>query len=193
MEMIYDSSDGEEYMPEVSDNESNGDSTKRQLNTQRARLFAAAVPTVPTPVAQAGGTSSADMLPVRRQRLEELVHTFVKNSVKSKNGHRWFTVPPNRWQLRNIIYSRPGPSLAIAAAQTSLECFQLFITDNFVDHIVQRTNDVITSLAQNYVRQDATVGYVTSDKVKAFIGVLIFSGPIQDNHKSTKFMWSPKF
>ena len=40
-------------MPEVSDNESDGDSTKRQLNTQRSRLFTAAAPIVPTPVSQA--------------------------------------------------------------------------------------------------------------------------------------------
>ena len=49
VEIIYDSSDGEEYMPEVSDSESDGDCTKRQLNTQRDRLFAATAPTVPTP------------------------------------------------------------------------------------------------------------------------------------------------
>ena len=45
VEMIYDSSDVEEYMLEVSNSESDGDSTKRQLSTQRARLFAAAAPT----------------------------------------------------------------------------------------------------------------------------------------------------
>ena len=73
----------------------------------------------------------------------------------------------------HIIYSRPGPSLAAACAQTSLECFQLFITDNSVDHIVRSANDIITSLAQNYFRQDATVGHVTSNEVKALIGVLI--------------------
>ena len=39
MEMIYDSSDGKEYMAKVSDSESDGYSTKRQLNTQRARLL----------------------------------------------------------------------------------------------------------------------------------------------------------
>ena len=72
----------------MSDSESDGVSTKCQLNTQRARLFAAAVPTVPTPVVQAGGTSSADMPPVRKQRLEGVVHIFGKNSVKNKNGHR---------------------------------------------------------------------------------------------------------
>ena len=140
VEMIYDSSNGEEYMPEVSVSESDGDGTKRQLNTQRARLFAAAAPIVPTPVAQADGTSSADMPPAKRPRLEGVVHTFGKNSVKSKNGYRWSTVPPNRRQFcttQDIIYSRPGPSLAVAAAaQTSLESFQSFITDNSVDHIV---------------------------------------------------------
>ena len=56
VKMINDSSNGEEYMPEVSDNEADGDSTKRQPNTLRARLFAAAASTVPTPIAQAGGT-----------------------------------------------------------------------------------------------------------------------------------------
>ena len=131
------------------------------------------------------------MPPVRRQRSEGIVHTFGKNSVKNKNGHRWFTVPPNRRQFltaqHNIIYNRPGPSLVGAAAQTSLECFQSFITDNSVDHIVGSTNHTITSLAQNYVRQDATVGHVTSNEVKALIGVLIFSGSNQGNHKSTKF------
>ena len=90
MEMIYDSSDGEEYMQKVGDSESDSDSTKHQLNTQHAKLFAAAAPTVPTPVGQAGGTSSADMPPVRRQRLEGIVHTF------GQNGHRWSTVPHNR-------------------------------------------------------------------------------------------------
>ena len=188
-------------MPEVSDSESDGDTTKRRLNTQHARLFAAAAPTVPTSVAQAGNTSSADIPPVRRQRLEGVVHTFGKNSVKSKNGHRWSAEPPNAQQFctaqHNIINSRPGPSLAAAQtsadAQTSLECFHLFITDNSVDHIVRSTNDVITGLTENYVRQDATVGHVTSNEVRALIGVLIFSGSNQDNHKSTKLTWSPKF
>ena len=188
VEQIHDSSDGEEYMLEVSDSESDGDGTKRQLNTQRARPFAAAAPTVPTPVAQAGGTSSADMPPMRRQKLEGIIHIFGKNSAKSKNGHRWSTVPPNRRQFHtaqhNIIYGRPDPSFAAAAAQTSLESFQLFITDNSVDHIVGSTNDIITSLAQNYFRQDATVGHVMSNEVKALIGVLIFFGSNQDNHKS---------
>ena len=69
----------------------------------------------------------------------------------------------------------------------------MFITDNSVDHIVGSTNDIITSLEQNYVRQDATVGHVTSNKGKALIGVLIFSGSNQDNHKLTKLMRSPKF
>ena len=179
-------------MPEVSDSESDGESTKRQLNTQRARLFAAATPIVPTPVTQAGDTSSADMPPERRQRLEGVVHTSGKNSVKSKNRHRWSTVPPNRGQFctaqHNIIYSRLGPSLAAAAAQTSPECFQLFITDNSVDHMVRSTNVFITSLSQNYVSQDATVGHVTSNEVKALIGVLAFTGSNQDNHKSTKLL-----
>ena len=179
-------------MPEVSDSESDGESTKRQLNTQRARLFAAAAPIVPTPVAQAGDTSSADMPPERRQRLEGVVHISGKNSVKSKSRHRWSTVPPNRRQFctaqHNIIYSRLGPSLAAAAAQTSPECFQLFITDNSVDHMVRSTNVFITSLSQNYVSQDATVGHVTSNEVKALIGVLAFTGSNQDNHKSTKLL-----
>ena len=83
VEMIYDSRDGKEYMPEVSDSESDGDSTKHQLNTQHARLFATTPPTVPTPVDQACDTSSADMPPVKRQRSEEVVQTFGKNSVKS--------------------------------------------------------------------------------------------------------------
>ena len=65
----------------MSDSEFDGESTKRQLNTQRARLFAAAAPIVPTPVAQAGDTSSADMPPERRQMLEGVVHTSGKNSV----------------------------------------------------------------------------------------------------------------
>ena len=77
-EMILDNSDGEEYMPEVSDSVSNGDSTKRQLNTQRARMFAVAAPIVPTPVAQAGDTSSADISPVRRRRLEGIVHARIQ-------------------------------------------------------------------------------------------------------------------
>ena len=34
---------------------------------------------------------------------------------------------------------------------------------------------------------------MTSNEVKAPIGVLIFSGSNQDNHKSTKLIWSPKF
>ena len=34
---------------------------------------------------------------------------------------------------------------------------------------------------------------MTSNEVKVLIGVLIFSGSNQDNHKSTKLMWSPKF
>ena len=33
MEVIYDNSDCEEYTPEVNDSESDGDSTKRVLNT----------------------------------------------------------------------------------------------------------------------------------------------------------------
>ena len=197
VEIINDRSNGEEYMPEVSDNESDGNSTKRQRNTQSSRLFAAAAPTVPTPVAQTGGTLSADMLPVKRQRLEGVVHTFDKNSVKSKNEHCWSTVLPNRRQFRtaqhNTIYSRPRLSFAAAAAHTSLECFQLFITDNFFDHIVRSTNDILTGLAQNYVRQDATVVHVTSKDMKTLIGVMIFSGSTQDNHKSIELMWSEKF
>ena len=100
--MIYDSSDGEEYMPEVSDSESDGDSTKRQLNTQRARLFAAAAPTVPTAVAQAGDTSSTDMLSVRRQRLEGVVHTFGKNSALARIG-----IPGLQYHLINGSFAQP--------------------------------------------------------------------------------------
>ena len=43
------------------------------------------------------------------------------------------------------------------------------------------------------MRQDAAVGHVTLNEVKAFIVVLIFSGSNQDNHKSTKLMCGSKF
>ena len=83
----------------------------------------------------------------------------------------------------------PGPKDDAIHAKTEIECFSLLLNKDMISKIMTYTNECINRFA----KQKPTANPVHFDKLKALIGVLIFSGCQHDNHLRSDQMFYAKF
>lgn len=63
-----------------------------------------------------------------------------------------------------------------AQVTTPDNCFDLFLTGEYINIIVIRTNQKIDAVAKNYTKQTATVKRTSVTEIHALLDVLVFSG-----------------
>ncbi|XP_068225485.1 piggyBac transposable element-derived protein 4-like [Palaemon carinicauda] len=134
----------------------------------------------------------------RRRRQAEVdvpvppIVSFDTATLDAKHGFRWCTRPQSSTNrvARNIVAGRPGPNAEAQACHSPEECFNLFLDDSFLDIVCQWTNKRMEIVASKYKKKTSTHKNVEREELRAFIGVLIFSGCQKDSHMSTCDMWS---
>ena len=68
--------------------------------------------------------------------------TWVNNTIKGKDGTEWSFVPMQhgKWNSINIISNKPGFTKKSSKTKSTLEVFQLLITSEILNIIVEETN-----------------------------------------------------
>ena len=82
----------------------------------------------------------------------------------------------------------PGPIGVAKSASTEINCFDLFFNDQIINLIVTCTNIYIDNIEDAYDRE-RDANHTDSIEIRAFIGILLYSGLYGSNNKNTKQMW----
>lgn len=112
-----------------------------------------------------------------------------------KNRHRWSTNPRDprtRTSSRNVIHIVPGPSGLAKEVSAPKELFQLFVTEEMIDAVVQFTNADIDIKNNKYKHSKFTTSHTSANEVKALLGLLIQSAALKSNHLPTRTLFDTK-
>lgn len=214
-DLLYDSDENQEYLPEPGDESSDEeeDDVMMSMKKKRGKRVASTpvkrprrtsvdrslspIPTdVPTPIASTSATPAATDRGRRRQRDIPPIVTFKTTTIATPSKFRWSCRPQTpsnvRTPTRNIVSAfTPGPTPGAARnAVSPEEAFSLFFNDDLIQVIVTWTNKAIDTFASNYKRRSATFAPTVPLEVKALLGVLIISAQKCDEHIPTSEMWS---
>ena len=101
----------------------------------------------------------------------------------------WSTVVPTknkRTRSCNIIRTHlPCVRRKSKICKSSIDCFQLFVTDDMLDSVVENTNKYIDTVSVNYSdRDNYKVERTTLSEIKACIGLLYMAGELKSNRKN---------
>lgn len=127
-------------------------------------------------------------IPFEQSAVNPAILDWKNDTIRGKDHTVWKKNPPNvprNVPLRNIIHASPGPINDARNANSPLDCFKLFFTTEMVNMIVQRTNEQMDRIRPNYRDKKSTHNPVTPDEIYAFLGLLVFSATMKDNHLST--------
>ncbi|CAH2085795.1 unnamed protein product [Euphydryas editha] len=91
-----------------------------------------------------------------------------------------------RSRAENIITNLPGPKSVARNKMSPLQCFELFITDEMIDEIVNCTNEKISMQTISDHKKLET----TKEEMKALFGLLFISGLVRSGRQSTIDLWS---
>lgn len=122
---------------------------------------------------------------------EPLVLVPNKNIIRGKDRTPWSTSCPQSQNIpvRNIVHVRRGPTNNARNANTPRECFDLFITDEMKRTIIVHTNEQAQRMRANYKELKSTTSNVTMEELDAFLGILLFSAVMKDNHLPSRSMF----
>lgn len=115
--------------------------------------------------------------------------------IRGKNRHVWSTSKgqsSRRTSAINIVCCNRGPSHMCRNIFEPLLCFELFITDEIIQELVQWTNVEISKKITDSMTS-ATFADTNPTKIKAFIGILTLSAAMKDNHLSTVELFDSSF
>lgn len=115
--------------------------------------------------------------------------------IRGKNRHCWSTTKGRshgRTSAVNIVRTNRGPTRMCRNVYEPGLCFDLFITDEIVEEIVQWTNVEIAVKRQNTMTS-ATFRDTNSTEFRALIGILTLSAAMKDNHLSTDELFDSTF
>lgn len=121
---------------------------------------------------------------------------FTTKVIRGKNKHVWSTEKPKtaaRQAAMNIVHKPQGPTRQSKGITDPLLCFELFLTDEIFDEIVIWTNIEIEMAQSNYENISATQRKTEKDEIKAFIGLLILSAALKDNHLNVNELFDQSF
>lgn len=120
-----------------------------------------------------------------------------RSIVSGKNGHKWFTTPRERVTNRAPFGSFiPGPVGIAKEAKTAYETWNLFFDDVILSKILQHTNEEIhryTEEREIDCTKDILYKPVDMIELKAFIGLMYFSGLQKTNMTSSDDLWDTKY
>lgn len=211
VEMMYDSDEGKEYMPHLSDSEeSDSDESGHVYRIRQAYHTPTPTSVVAASTSARAASNSASAVtprspPAKRRhtmgqedpRETDLVQ-FTELDVQGRNGHCWSTKPTLRLtsqtpRQRITAHLEKGPRTSAMLADTASKCLELLFDDDFISEIVKHTNSTITTLTRKFAKQKVAVDRTTLNEIRALLGVLIFSGARKDNFVTTEEMWNPQF
>ncbi|CAG4955177.1 unnamed protein product [Parnassius apollo] len=130
-------------------------------------------------------TDQAESSSDTQTQVPQLHPTVIQPSQRNlygKNRHRWSTNPRDprtRTSSRNVIHVVPGPSGLAKEVSEPKELFQLFVTEEMIDAIVQFTNADIDIKSNKYKLSKFTTSQTSANEVKALLGLLIQSAALK--------------
>ncbi|XP_066978516.1 piggyBac transposable element-derived protein 4-like isoform X2 [Macrobrachium rosenbergii] len=166
------------------------------------------VPSPPSAVPSTPSTSSAapcEMLSLseersRKRRRGEL-HPEVGGPIKkldqqvlrAKDKTIWHRDPnPHLPSIVKTSIEKGVPTILTESATSASDIFSLFLDETMLAEVCLYTNDKMNAIREQFsTTYSATFREVNLMEMKAFIGILLFSGIKQDNHVGTEEMWSP--
>ncbi|XP_043271936.1 piggyBac transposable element-derived protein 4-like [Venturia canescens] len=118
--------------------------------------------------------------------------------VRGKDGHQWFNTPRQRSRGRSNTPTSflPGPIGAAKQLKTPVEFWSLLFPDSLIEKIVVHTNEEIRryrdalEIDENRDRTYSTIDIV---EIKAYFGLLYFSGMQKTSHTNTEDLWNPMY
>lgn len=119
---------------------------------------------------------------------------FFLSRHNGRNGpmQKWSKIPPSssvRTRAHNIILHLPGVKQSARWANSPIECFSLFFTDDIMDLLVINTNIYIEEIRCNFQR-DRDSKSTNAEEIRAFLGLLIMSGVLRASHLNFIDLWS---
>ena len=87
---------------------------------------------------------------------------------------------------QNIIRERPGPALQ---AKTPYEFWELFVTPEMLELLVEKTNLFIRNKRENYT-QKSKARDTDNVEMKAFLGLLLLAGTYHSNRMNLDNLWN---
>lgn len=115
--------------------------------------------------------------------------------IRGKNRHIWATSKgqsSGRTSAINIVRTNRGPSRMCRNIFDPFLCFQLFITDEIIEEVVQWTN-VEMSRKRTDSMISSTFRNTNPTEIRALIGILTLSAAMKDNHLSTVELFDSSF
>ncbi|GBP23607.1 PiggyBac transposable element-derived protein 4 [Eumeta japonica] len=115
--------------------------------------------------------------------------------IRGKNRHVWATSKgqsSGRTTAINIVRSNRGPSRMCRNIFEPLGYFQLFITEEIIQEIVQWTNVEISNKRSDTMTS-LTFADTNATEIESFIGLLTLSAAMKDNHLSTVELFDSSF
>ena len=103
----------------------------------------------------------------------------------------WQKEMPNsavRTRPENIIRERPGPRGPALQAKTLYEFWELFVTPEMLEILVEKTNLLIRDKRKNYT-QKSKVRDTDNVEMKAFLGLLLLAGTYHSNRMNLDDLW----
>ncbi|KAJ8931219.1 hypothetical protein NQ314_015916 [Rhamnusium bicolor] len=113
----------------------------------------------------------------------------------AKSGRVWSCKyqGPSRRPLRNIVTTKPGPTIYTNPANEIVEVFNLFLTTDMKEKNCKYTNGeaiCIYKIYKAHANQQRTWNNVDIVELDAFIGVLICARALRCRKENVKDMWS---
>ncbi|XP_066965604.1 piggyBac transposable element-derived protein 4-like [Macrobrachium rosenbergii] len=206
IEEIYDSDEHEEFTPEVIDEQEveTLPLQKKRVSPKKLNRPPSSGPTTSSISASTNVAAQSPNISRRRSNKkrgkslqpDKCLHSFKKEWLRSRDGHRWSTqpqVPTQSAQLDTHPDYSEGPTNDVQTAVSPQDFLDLFFGDFFYSETLLHTNSQIKELAPKFKTKKATIEPATLNEIKALIGLLIMSGARQDNHVTTEEMWNQYF
>ena len=89
---------------------------------------------------------------------------------------------------QNIIRERPGPRGPALQAKTPYEFWELFVTPEMLELLVEKTNLFIRDKRENYT-QKSEARDTDNVEMKAFLGLLLLAGTYHSNRMNLDNFW----
>lgn len=128
-----------------------------------------------------------DNIPLHLLRAKSNIIYFNKSILRGKNKHKWSTKKGKSYRYGlNVVHKARGPTRHCTNIKDPLQCFQMFITPEIVEEIVQWTNIEIANRQSILLvtTDEAQRKATTSNEMSALIGLLVLTAVKKDQHLS---------
>ena len=118
---------------------------------------------------------------------------------KRENISKWSaTKPKSRLKRRSacdVAKETPGPRLDVCLVKNELEAFLLYINENVITRIVERTNDQMRKVCKKINVDEFLFRYsdTNEEELKCLLGLLYFGGLYHNTKPPTKELWYDTF